>query len=69
MMTKLHTLNTHSCSFTELTVDCSNEFKIFNVFNKSCLLLCSHIIMFVLLFINNVFILSILSSFKKIFNL
>ena len=69
MMTRLCMLDIHSCSFTELTVDCNNEFKIFNVFNKSCLLLCFYITMLVLLFTNNVFTLLVLSLFKKIFNL
>ena len=69
VITRLCMLNIHSCSFIELTVNHSNKFKIFNIFNESCLLLCSHIIIFALFFINNVFIFLVLSLFEKIFNL
>ena len=61
--------NIHSCLFTELTVDCSNKFNIFNIFYKSCLLFYFYIIIFILFFLNNAFTLSILLLFKKIFNL
>lgn len=46
-----------------------NEFKILNVLNELCLLLCSYIIMFALLFANWTFAIFFLTSLKHLFRL
>lgn len=53
-----------------LTNDCHrNEFDISDVSNESCLLLCSHIIMLTLIFVDQVFVVLELIFVKEFFHL
>jgi len=46
-----------------------NKFKILNVSNESCLLLCSYITMLALLFVDQAFVALFLTSSKQLFRL